>query len=501
MRSTPIRLVVAALTAMILCVVPAVITAQQVVFAGPTDDPALEALHRVVARNQYLVIQRDTVLPPEFHTAGDLIVWDARVRLEGQVEGAAVSLQGTLIVRPGARVGGPIVAVGGLVLPSGLASVGERIELSPEYRVAVRRDAERLQVTAFLPPPVRRFGLGGIFGFRQVDYDRVNGLSVAWGPQWRLAAREFGPRADAWITLRSARLQPGGGIQLALPIGGGMEAAITAERTTLTNEWWIRDGLWNSIGALMLGRDLRDYHESDQISLRLARSPRVSTAGTALDIAPHLVIRHSRDRALEAQRPWAITGRTQLDRPNLPVLATEIASLGVGTTLAWHGASSTFAAITLAEYGRVTQGDLRFARWLANGRWDMQALWNHQLTVAGHGIGSLGDSPAPPQRWSFVGGQGTLPTLPMAALRGDRLVFLESRYQIPLGFIEPPLLGVPWLELLHATGTAWQTGQPMPAWEQNLGAGLAFSFFRARAWIDPSIDRPRPTVLLEFASP
>jgi hypothetical protein len=56
------------------------------------------------------------------------------------------------------------------------------------------------------------------------------------------------------------------------------------------------------------------------------------------------------------------------------------------------------------------------------------------------------------------------------------------------------------LRFTHAAGMAWVTGTPSPRWEQNLGAGIAFSFASAELFIDPA-DGFDPTLTLGLELP
>jgi hypothetical protein len=117
----------------------------------------------------------------------------------------------------------------------------------------------------------------------------------------------------------------------------------------------------------------------------------------------------------------------------------------------------------------------------------MAALANHTLTISPHAQGPLpGTDSLPLQRWSFVGGSGTLYTFDVAQFRGDRVAFVETEYSIPLpARLRIRLLGRPYVELLHAAGMAWSTGET-PAFEQNVGARLSFNVLYVRAVTDPS---------------
>jgi hypothetical protein len=183
---------------------------------------------------------------------------------------------------------------------------------------------------------------------------------------------------------------------------------------------------------------------------------------------------------------WALFGDDW--RPNPPIAEGTLVSAVAGVEAGWRGATSAFDGDAAVEWAPGGPGDFQFAQLRAQGRWSMRALWNHAIEVNGITFLPLGGDAAPPQRWSFVGGSNTLPTLERAALRGDHVVFVESAYAIPLPQISVPLLGVPNLRLVHATGTAWVTGADAPPWEQNLGVGLAFSLLEAMLYVDPAGD-------------
>ena len=49
----------------------------------------------------------------------------------------------------------------------------------------------------------------------------------------------------------------------------------------------------------------------------------------------------------------------------------------------------------------------------------------------------------PRQRWAYVGGPGTTPTIDLLALGGDQLIYFDGRYSIPIERWKVPLLGAP----------------------------------------------------------
>jgi hypothetical protein len=93
----------------------------------------------------------------------------------------------------------------------------------------------------------------------------------------------------------------------------------------------------------------------------------------------------------------------------------------------------------------------------------------------------------PSQRYAWLGGQGTLPTLPLLAQGGDALLWVESRYTIPIERVRVPVFGVPLVTLRHMVGGAGV--ERLPALTQNIGLRVTVAGLRADYTIDPG--RPR----------
>lgn len=470
--------------------------AQEVRVEGAADSRAVRIAREILAAGNYLRMDRDTVLPASFRAAGDLVVVDADVRLEGTVEGRVAVLGGVLFVRPGARVVGPIVNLGGEVYPSGLAQVGEVVEAEPELRVGVEFDTAGARVRVALPergPSFRPFGV------RLPTYDRVDGLTLAAGPALLFTGDPDGPRVDAWVSYHTARSSFGGGASAGAPLGRWrLEARV--ERTTFTNERWARGDLVNTAGSLFLANDQRDYWESDRAAVTLSRARGEALIAGEHAWQPRVGVMAMRDRSLRNREPWSLFG--DFDRDNPAVDELEWASAVVGTGFRWVGSTSAFTGDAMVERALPVLDEADFTQWTVDGLWTMQALYLHQIGVRFRALGTLGGEPALRQRRTILGGVPTLPTFGTGEFRGDRLAYVRSTYGIPLPRrLELPFLGPPTLRFTHAAGMAWTTGAPMPDWAQNLGAGIVFSLASAELFIDPAGDGFDPTLTLAVELP
>jgi hypothetical protein len=496
------------------------VRAQQITISGDDHSRAASIARDILARNDYVRISRDTVLPAAFHATGDLVVvGPAEVKLEGQVDGSVAVLGGQLYLRPDSRVGGPIGVLGGGVYPSARARYDEISEANTATTVQVRPDtasaredadehaARDSAEDASLTPAtgdgdttalaVRVKGPSRGLRFSPLftpfpTYDRVNGASVSAGATVLLRGQELGPRLDAWGTVRRFN-RPGGTARLTVPVVDRDVAAVAeASRGTRTNDAWSIGDLANSAAAVLAGSDYRDYYDADRLSLTLGRRyVRPIIPGESW-FGPRAAVLVEKATSLAQREHWSLVHGRGLRRPNPGVDDGTVVSALVGFGYRKRWLTSRFDGDAQAERGLASAGDFGFTQLSVDGTYQARAIRMHQLSVRFHGMLPVGGDGAPQQRWAILGGATTLPTLPVAARRGDHLVYVASSYAIPFQRVYLPYIGQPSFELWHAAGTAWATGDRMPAWTQNVGAGIAFPLVHARVVIDPAADRIRP---------
>jgi hypothetical protein len=104
----------------------------------------------------------------------------------------------------------------------------------------------------------------------------------------------------------------------------------------------------------------------------------------------------------------------------------------------------------------------------------------------GHAV-VTGNAVAPPQRFAYLGGSGTLATVNLLALGGDRLLYVQGDYTIPIERVKIRFLGSPFVALRYAAGNAG-VGD-LPPLIQNVGVGAGVSFIRVDYAIDPARNR------------
>ena len=479
------------LSARLLLAAPA--AAQVPGIAGDDDSPAVRRAREILARRTYVWIDRDTVLGPEFRTPGDLVVYDAEVKLEGNVDGSVAVLGGDFWIRPGGRVGGAVAVLDGGVYPSGLAIL-ERDSIfrqDPTTRVAIATvpatDGTYTASVTVTPTARPAFFAPAVGPFP--TYDRVNGLTLSASANIHPTRRRGGPRLNVWGSYRFEQENHlGGGVRADLPLGRE-NIHLTAElsRATRTNDAWIYGDIANSLHALVLGNDYRDYWDADVLRVMVERPVGKPLIAGESWLGPRFGVQASRDRRLEPQNPWALLG-DGLDRPNMEPLEGTIVSAVAGAEYHWRGISSTFDGQVNLEHALEGAGDVGFTQALVEGTYWAMALRTHTMRVYFRGMMPLGGG-APPQRFGILGGSGTLPTEEIAAFRGDHLAVVESSYLIPYPRVVLPYIGSPSLEIGHAVGAAW-VGDASPDWVQNAGVGIVFPFVYARVLVNPADFEP-----------
>jgi hypothetical protein len=279
----------------------------------------------------------------------------------------------------------------------------------------------------------------------------------------------------------------------------GLRVVAEASRETRTQDRWLRGDFSNSIAVAAYGKDYRNYYDADRASLTLTRPVGKPLVAGESWLAPHVGLQWEDDRSLATRNVWSVLDDDQKNRVNPPVVEGTLLSALAGTGVLIVGRTSRFDGDVTVEHG--FGGDVDdFTQLTVEGTYNALAFRTHELRVFFRGMAPLGDG-APPQRFGILGGGGTLSTLDIADFRGDHLGFIESTYSIPFYDILLPVIGSPSLELYHAAGAAWETGDDMPPWVQNVGLGLAFQLFRVRVVIDPAADPIKPKFSFKVSIP
>jgi len=436
-------------------------------------------------------------LPPDTAINGSVVIFlgpgidgialpGANAAVSGVVHGDVIVFGGDLFLEPGAKVDGRVVAIGGGVYLSALATAGRQVA---ERGARVAWHGTDTVAVTYWPAPVNRppfISFPVIYGLRIPSYDRVNGLSIPWGPQFSVDSARL--VFDPIVTYRSnlGKFDPKGTV-VWTPVER-LSIVGSAERGTFTNDEWNRPTIFNSVASLVTGSDTRNYFRADRLQLLVARSWGDPTAGISLQ--PSLGVRDEFDWTTGPNNPkhvvWSFLDRDKPDklrRFNPPIDDGRLASVLAGLSGGYRGESVSISGSAEVEVPFQAPNGQRFTQTTVDGLLRFISFTDVQFQFGLHAVVTVGDT-APPQRFTYLGGGSVLSTLDILQIGGDEVLYGYGEFLAPLRFIKIPLLGNPAVGIFTATGSAGVQG--LPHFTVNVGPRLALSVFELDWVIDPS---------------
>jgi hypothetical protein len=499
----------AALGVLLLAAVPAAaqrgiascapVGARTVTIVDAHHAPSEPYVRRTVATPGYRVCDAsglDSDLPADSTYSGSMIIFVGAANgasVTGTVHGDVIVFGGDLFLRPGATIDGHAIAIGGGVYPSALAIVrggilpepGARAQWVGHDTVAVTYWPERGVRPAFVSFPL-------LFGFRIPSYDRSDGLSIPWGPRFDIDSSRL--VFDPMVTYRSAlgAWDPSGTL-VYRPLDR-IKVTAFAARGTFSNDEWSRPTLFNSTATLVTGADQRNYYRSDRMNLALSKAWGDPAVGVYLE--PSVGVRDEFDRSVGPFRTgpdstdidhgvWSllyIADTTRIRRVNPQIDRGRIASGIVGLTGAYAGSNLGVGGTANVEVPWESPNGRHYVQTTVDGHLQFMAFTDQQFQFGIHAVVTAGDT-APPQRFTYLGGGATIPTLNILSIGGDELVWGYAENLIPVHVVKIPLLGFPGIGVFATAGAAGVHSLPHPT--ENIGPRFVLSIAELDWLVDP----------------
>ena len=424
------------------------------VLAGP---------HAVRAGSAKLELPRDSTVTTS------LLVLGRPTYLASKVQGDVVVVGADLFLRPGAEVSGRAVAIGGTVAETTLGRVAGGVESLRDETYAVESvgggyalDYRSLRVEESDP----LFQLAGLKGVKTPKYDRVNGLSLPVGVV--LQFREHALELEPYATYRSRLGVVDGALEVRTRESAPFRVVARVARDTRTNDAWIKGDLINSVTSFLAGSDTRNYFRADLGEGRVIRS----IERPAYSFAPYLGGRYEKTRPITAVgNVWSLFGRRdslKMARPNPLVERGNIGSALAGAEFRTVGVVQS--SVNLDVEQGFPSGASTFSQVTLDGSVKLPTFRTHILQLHAHAVGTS-RAAAPRARYAYLGGGGTLRTLDLLEQGGTSLVYVESRYLVPIERIMLPYVGPPMLSIRDAFGAAGVGS--LPPFQHEIGAGIA----------------------------
>lgn len=325
-------------------------------------------------------------------------------------------------------------------------------------------------------------------GIRIPTYNRVDGLALPWGPDIKFGGERI--KLSPTVTYRShiGDLDPY--ITGSVAFGEFDELQLAGGRSTSSNDGWIRSDLINSLAAIGVGTDGRNYFRADRGTVELFHA----VVQPTMRVTPSLGFLHEFAWSAgipvrHSSAPWSVFGRTDTlkMRRNNPAIVRGHTTSGLGGVRLDYDNKATTGRLTArvehafdSPMGATSSAD--FTQYTVDARAAFPTFGIQHFTFRGHAVFTSGD--APPQRFAYLGGAGTLATVDLLALGGNRLVYVEGEYHYPLTAPVLQFVGAPVISLRYAAGAAGV--DDMPDFIQNIGLGVGVKLIKAEYDIDPA---------------
>jgi hypothetical protein len=452
------------------------------------------------------------LLPRDSTYPATVIVIGREAAVEGTVNGDVIVVGGDLHVHPHATVNGRAIAIGGGVYPSAMATIASGIVTFREFTYVVRPvpDGYELRYRSLVDRPSSSFALPGIYGFRVPSYDRTDGLAAAFAPLFDVPGTPL--LVEPKVTYRSqlGRVDPSGSVILAFDSRTRLD--LTAGQATFSNDRWIWPELVNGLAVLGFGEDSRNYYRATRADASLSRR----WAWTGSELTPYVGARWERAESARPDStatsgPWAFSGRASHEdmlRPNPPIDSGTIISGVLGARFDQRSDALTTRTTIEIEAGGfspqivgVSGTPRSFAQATLDGGIAFPTFGTQSLQMDAHVVASWASDPvntvipfpgtpgierrgAPRQRWAYVGGWGSIPTLSLLERGGDELIYLDGRYNVPIDKVQLPFIGAPVVSLRSILAGA--DVQRWPSLAQAVGIRLSVSTVYGEWLIDPA---------------
>jgi len=464
-------------------------TVPTVRLAARPRHPEERRLKRFLESGRYQLWTRDTVVEREVRVAGSVLVLEVGARISGRVEGDVYVVGGDLFLRPGARIEGDVIVLGGGWYASSRSEVSGEVVYRPNLLLrAFPREGGWEIFRAERPLPT--VDLDGLLGVHAPIYQRVDGWTFGWGGSARARGAPWQPGVSGAI-----RFHTEGGAQLEGTLRHtwrptpGFEFGAYGERSTRSNEDWLRGDFSNTISFLFGAGDAKNWYQAERAGVELGST---REAGWI----PGLQLQWEEAESLRERELRVFFEDDQDVRPNPAIddgkIWSATASLGYRRQV---GNRVLDASMRLEGAESSVAGDFSFLRGDFRIRWSRRFFGGHTLELAGIGRGDLSGS-LPRQRWSALGGHtGGLPTVDDLAFRGERLLFTRITYLIPVEALRVPVLGIPEILVRNAVGSAWSEGTTFRV-EDNVTLGVRLFGIDAGVALNPTESDLDPEAVL-----
>lgn len=463
---------------------PSCLTARLVDAHGAVSGPVVRA---VLGQPHEMLCARDTTtvtLSRGANIPKSIVIIAHGAAIEDTVNGDVMVIGGDLFLHPGSHINGHAIAICGGVYASAQASVRYGVVIEPCDKLKLTQDGPTVAVEYWprgVAPPVALRFPGIFYGLRVPSYDRSDGLSVGWGPSLNFDSLRL--HIAPLVTYRSNL----GHFDPAVTVNWRF-LTLVGERTTFTNDAWSRLGYFNSTASLVSGSDARNYYRSDHFTLQASHL----YGDKQTNVTPFVSLNDELDRSVgpdlnSRHYAWSLINpldTSGIRRVNPPITRGRIISTLGGLKGQWTGEGGLAASGMMSlEVPFTSPVSGTWVQSTLDADLRVPAISDHTFEFLTHDV-ITGGHQGPMQRFAYVGGAPTIPTLFMLQEGGDDLVWLSASYLIPVHVFSIPLFGPPQVGAYYTTGAAGV--RRLGRFTNNIGPQAIVGIFQFVFLIDPA---------------
>ncbi|MBN1542880.1 BamA/TamA family outer membrane protein [candidate division KSB1 bacterium] len=212
----------------------------------------------------------DCEIPEDEHLVGTIVAQEGTLLIRGHVQGDVVVLYGDIELAQSGRVDGDVVSLDGKIWRHRDAIVaGDLIEIRSEKfkRMRLFSDDSVQTIKPWMCKRDREKGREEPW----FEYNRVDGLtlglvlpSIDW---WYAADHSFALFGRLGYAFKPKKVHYQAGLEKRISRALRLSVGAEAHRWTQTEDRWIMDDLENTVVAILLREDFRDYYGLEGYSL------------------------------------------------------------------------------------------------------------------------------------------------------------------------------------------------------------------------------------------
>lgn len=385
----------------------------------------------------------DIVIGSTERIAANVVVRGGNLTVYGTIEGDAMVVDGNLYVKRGGVIEGDVRVINGKIKRDNGGVIYGATEKSSTQR-SDRKEAKKALNRSSFKFHANWNDVTTTFENVVFRYNRVEGIYLGLGSDKKYywdGSKSYNAYGSVGYGFKSHRWRYNLGLtrQFALRSNESefsklFEFGIEGYSLTDSKDRWIVGSTENTLAAILIHEDFRDYFGREGVTFHSAYSIQRDYLNAQVKVS------YAIDRyiSLANRTEWSLFGGDKVFRPNPPINDGKIRSVqtfaGLSTVTKTPRGPKGWSLYTTAEFSEKRMGsDFDFSQFIADIR-RYQPIGEYDNVNIRLRLGASSGT-VPLQRIFEIGGLSTLQAHPFKSERGNRLILVNAEYIINGDFL------------------------------------------------------------------